>query len=110
MQRLTKHQRIRTRPEYGRVFNQSKKIHSPHFKLMVHWTMQDQPARLGLIISKKAAPRAVDRNRIKRLVRESFRCQESLKSADYVVMAKPSVKQLTNQQVLQSLQQLWQRI
>jgi len=72
--------------------------------------MQDQPARLGLIISKKAAPRAVDRNRIKRLVRESFRCQESLKSADYVVMAKPSVKQLTNQQVLQSLQQLWQRI
>ncbi len=77
---------------------------------MVHWTMQDQPARLGLIISKKAAPKAVDRNRIKRLVRESFRQQQSLKSADYVVMAKPSVKQLTNQQVFESLQHLWQRI
>jgi len=77
---------------------------------MVHWTMQDQPARLGLIISKKAAPKAVDRNRIKRLVRESFRRQKSLKSADYVVLAKPSVKQLTNQQVFETLQQLWQRI
>lgn len=77
---------------------------------MVHWTMPDQPARLGLIISKKAAPRAVDRNRIKRLVRESFRRQKSLKSADYVVMAKPSVNQLTNQQVFESLQHLWQRI
>ena len=72
--------------------------------------MPDQPARLGLIISKKAAPRAVDRNRIKRLVRESFRRQKSLKSADYVVMAKPSVNQLTNQQVFESLQHLWQRI
>ena len=72
--------------------------------------MQDQPARLGLIISKKAAPKAVDRNRIKRLVRESFRQQQSLKSADYVVMAKPSVKQLTNQQVFECLQHLWQRI
>ena len=72
--------------------------------------MQDQPARLGFIISKKAAPNAVDRTRIKRLVRESFRCQKSLKSADYVVMAKPSVQQLTNQQVLAALQHVWQRI
>ena len=30
-------------------------------------------ARIGIIVSKRVAPRAVDRNRVKRLVRETFR-------------------------------------
>jgi ribonuclease P protein component len=30
-------------------------------------------ARLGIVTSKKVAPRAVDRNRVKRIVREAFR-------------------------------------
>lgn len=35
-------------------------------------------ARLGLVIAKKLARRAVQRNLLKRLVREHFRCQHSL--------------------------------
>jgi ribonuclease P protein component len=43
-------------------------------------------ARLGLAITKRVAPRAVDRNRIKRLVRESFRRHKSaLGSVDVVI-------------------------
>jgi ribonuclease P protein component len=44
-------------------------------------------ARLGLAISRRSAPRAVDRNRIRRLARESFR-QLELAPLDYVVMAR----------------------
>lgn len=34
----------------------------------------DEPyARLGLIVAKRILPRAVDRNRVKRLIRETFR-------------------------------------
>jgi ribonuclease P protein component len=32
--------------------------------------------RLGLIVSKRVFPRAVDRNRAKRLLREWFRCHQ----------------------------------
>ncbi len=46
-------------------------------------------ARLGLAISKKQVRRAVDRNRLKRLIRETFRChKDQLVSVDLVVMAR----------------------
>lgn len=43
-------------------------------------------ARLALVVSKKLAPRAVDRNRIRRVAREAFRLQqEQLVGLDLVV-------------------------
>ncbi len=46
-------------------------------------------ARIGIVTSKKVAPRAVDRNRIKRMVREVFRgCRRSLDGLDVVVRLK----------------------
>ncbi|RDH82683.1 MAG: ribonuclease P protein component [endosymbiont of Galathealinum brachiosum] len=67
--------------------------------------------RLGLAISKKNAKRAVDRNRIKRLIRESFRQNlHALPSIDLVVMAKPIAKKAENQQIFQSLEQHWNKL
>lgn len=49
-------------------------------------------ARLGLVVSKKVAKRAVPRNYIKRLVREGFRLnQHDLPAMDYVVRAKKKI-------------------
>jgi len=45
-------------------------------------------ARLGLTVSRRAAKRAVDRNKLKRLARESFRHQTSLPPWDFVVLAR----------------------
>lgn len=43
-------------------------------------------ARLGMIVSRRFLPRAVDRNRLKRWIREMFRQrQETLSSGDFVV-------------------------
>ncbi len=62
---------------------------------------------MGFVVSKKVDKSAVKRNRIKRLIRESFRIKQNLKPADYVIMAKPSVAKLDNQQISESLNQLW---
>jgi len=43
-----------------------------YFALYVRRNGREE-ARIGLITSKRVAPRAVDRNRAKRLVREAFR-------------------------------------
>lgn len=46
-------------------------------------------ARLGIIASKRSFPRAVDRNRVKRLVREAFRRHAiRTRKLDLVVLAK----------------------
>ena len=43
-------------------------------------------ARLGLVVGKKLLKRSVDRNRLKRIIREQFRCQRaSLPACDFVV-------------------------
>jgi len=56
-------------------------------------------ARLGIISSKKILPRAVDRNRAKRAIRETFR-QHSIKTSklDLVVMVRPAYAQETQMQ------------
>lgn len=49
-------------------------------------------ARLGLVVGKKLLKRSVDRNRVKRIIREQFRLQrETLPACDLVVRlaAKP---------------------
>lgn len=44
-----------------------------------------ETARLGLIVGKRMLPRAVDRNRAKRVIRESFRQAGELPPMDIVV-------------------------
>jgi len=67
--------------------------------------------RLGLAISKKNAKRAVDRNRIKRIIRESFRQNQiRLPAVDLVVMAKPQTKSATNSELFTSLEHHWGRL
>ena len=65
-------------------------------------------SRLGLAISKKCAKRAVDRNRIKRLFRESFRLnQHMLPNVDIVAMCKPSILSLDNAEMRRQIEAQW---
>ena len=68
-------------------------------------------SRLGLAIAKRSVRRAVDRNRIKRLIRESFRYHhKELPSLDIVVMAKYNTAASTNSELFTSLEAHWQRL
>jgi len=66
-------------------------------------------ARLGLAIAKKQLPRAVDRNRIKRVVRESFRLLQ-VQEHDFVVLARRDTVTATNAQLFLSLKHHWDRL
>lgn len=67
-------------------------------------------ARLGLVIAKKNCRLAVDRNRLKRIIRESFRAhQEALRGLDIVVMNKKGAEGLNKRQLFDSLAAHWQR-
>jgi ribonuclease P protein component len=67
-------------------------------------------ARLGLAISKKHCRRACDRNRLKRLVRESFRLHATtLQGLDIVVLGQPDASGADNRSVFSSLARHWQK-
>ena len=68
-------------------------------------------ARLGLSIGARAAGNSVNRNRVKRLVRESFRhAAITLPAVDLVVGARNGARTAHNAQLRESLNGLWKKI
>ena len=64
-----------------------------------------------MAISKRAVKTAVERNRIKRIVRESFRHhQQQLAGLDIVVMCREDVQKANNRELFESLNRHWHRV
>ena len=67
--------------------------------------------RLGLAVSKRVSKRAVQRNRLKRLARESFRrWRTRLPCVDVLIIARPSAVAIEGAELLRHLDSLWQRL
>jgi ribonuclease P protein component len=68
-------------------------------------------ARLGMAVSTRAAGQSVNRNRLRRLIRESFRMhREELPAVDVLVTARAGSAKATNMEVFASLARAWQAI
>lgn len=96
--------------DFTEVFRQPKKSTDGCFTVLYRHNDYGQP-RLGLAISRRCARSAVARNRVKRIIRESFRHQQSvLGSLDLIVMGKPGLSRRANAELLASLTQHWQTL
>lgn len=88
---FSKVQRLLAKPQFDAVMNDGIKTVCKDFVLIASKTpREDQTSRLGLIVSRKVGG-SVERNRIKRCVRESFRAGSVLTGRDLVVIARPSL-------------------
>ncbi|VEH66181.1 ribonuclease P [Rodentibacter pneumotropicus] len=71
--------------QFKNVFEQPFRASTPELSILARENNLEHP-RLGLTVAKKHLKRAHDRNRIKRLVRESFRLyQHQLPACDFVL-------------------------
>jgi len=94
---LSKEQRLKTPTEFQNVYRSKQWGGSKHFTFNVLAEDLSQENTLGVTVSKKVSKRAVDRNRLKRIMREFYRCrQDELNGVSLVLTAKPSSKSASN--------------
>jgi ribonuclease P protein component len=103
---LPKQSRLLTKADYNTVFSKSVKVSNSLFLILIHKTSSPY-SRLGLVISKKIDKRAVQRNRIKRIVRESFRNNVFEVHCDFAVLARGKITSLSNKEIFDSINVLW---
>ncbi len=97
--------------DYQNVFSKAHRERDRFFTILTR-SNQCAFARLGLAVSKKNVSKlAVERNRIKRLIRESFRCSELRKlPIDIVVIPKHAVGRQMNATLINAIKQLFANV
>jgi len=96
--------------EFKQVFSRARKSTDENFTVLAIDNRLAHP-RLGLAIAKKQVKSAVVRNRIKRIVRESFRRHQAfLPALDLVVLARRGIAEKDNSELYRSLQKHWSRL
>lgn len=108
---FTRDSRLTESSQYKRVFSDNFRVSDQYWTILVSIKPpSDEGARLGLAIAKKSIAKSVGRNRLKRLLRESFRHNMSeLGSVDIVVMARRECSVTENQILHASLRRLWKK-
>ena len=107
--RFQKDKRLLDAAAYGRVFKKATRSRDKWFTVLSR-DNDGAHGRLGLAIAKKNCPAAATRNRIKRIVRESFRQHQALLAGlDVVVINQPAARNGSNRQLFDSLGQHWQQ-
>ena len=125
-----RHARLRNPQQFKETFSQGRRISTPLFRLHARLvpSAQDEKnariepagiestdentasARLGIAVSKRVDAHAVGRNRIKRIIRESFRAMRArLPAGDYVLLAQREAARANNAQLVHALDALWIR-
>jgi ribonuclease P protein component len=108
---FAKTSRLLNAKDYKQVFDNARlKVSTQELLFLAHPSELPQ-ARLGLVIAKKHVKLSVGRNRIKRVLRDSFRHhQHELTGLDIVVLARKGLATLDKQQLHLCCQQMWQQL
>jgi len=103
--------RLLTGGDFKRVFDGAVfKVSEQPLLILASPNDLDHP-RIGFVISKKNIRRAVKRNRVRRIIRESFRLnQHTLPNLDMVILARKDLDKLDNVALFQLMNRNWSRL
>jgi ribonuclease P protein component len=103
-------QRLRRPAEFREVYSNGRRIGNDMFAANV-LANNAGTARLGLSIAVRTIGGAVRRNRLRRLIRESFRLhRHELPALDIVIGARGAARGATAADLRAALERLWLRI
>lgn len=96
--------------DYQRVFRTGTRIRGPGCIVVVAENGEER-SRLGLAVARKHVAKATGRNRIKRVIRESFRQHQCVLSGlDIVVVGRQGLSDISNAALFASLQTQWKLV
>lgn len=102
--------RLRRKADFDAIHARGRRLGDGLFGMTVRANDQGG-ARLGLAVSVKVAGKAVERNRIRRAIRESFRLhQHELPAVDVVVSARSRARGVASGELRASLRALWSEV
>ena len=105
-----KNRRLLKSSDFKEVFdNNSVRVAHPNL-LILSEPNGTEMSRLGLVIGKKNVPTAVARNKIKRVVRETFRLTELPVAVDLVFLARKDLGKLSSAELSALIEQSWGRL
>ena len=111
--KFSRQSRLLKPAEFKSVFQQPIRSGDDCFRILAR-ANGIQHHRLGMAVSKKACARAVGRNRIKRVIRESFRARilglEAEDTLDFVVLPNVLAAKQSNKALDESLSAHWKRL
>ncbi len=110
-QDFSREKRLLTARHFKAVFDSpTGKVPGKNLLLLARENGLDHP-RLGLVIGKKSVKLSVQRNRLKRLMRDSFRLhQDLLVGWDIVIVARKGLGDVENPELHQHFGKLWKRL
>lgn len=105
--------RLTDKRAFREIFEKPCVVSDPCFKILARLNGQEC-SRLGLAVSRKVDRRAVQRNRLKRLIRESFKQHVAtdtwVGAADFVVLPRPPAVTISNEEIFERLARLWNNV
>ena len=102
--------RLRKPGEFKLVYASGRRLGNEFFTLNAQLSASGG-ARLGMSVALRTMRSAVERNRVRRLIRESFRLRRfMLPALDIVIAARSAARGADRAQLRASLEQLWQKI
>lgn len=111
LSRFSRTSRLASKRDFQSVFANGRKT-THHFLTALYVPNDRSHARLGIIIAKHHVKQAVDRNRVRRVIRESFRHhQDLLKGLDIIILMRSQCGPSGNKKALRDdVDKLWQQL
>jgi ribonuclease P protein component len=111
--KLSREARLSGAAQFRFVFSRPEVSRDAYFRVLSR-PNDLKHSRLGMAVSLRVCRKAVGRNRLKRIVRESFRMHQSMLSdgcaRDIVVLPSPMAATICNRALFQSLRAHWRKM
>src|ERR1700753_775275 len=107
---LPAQRRLRRMSDFEAAYARGRRFGNGFFGVTAFWNEKCWP-RLGLAVAVRTVGAGVQRNRVRRIIRESFRLhQHELPPVDLVVSARDRVRTASGAELRESLSALWKSV